>query len=260
MRYLSAIVIATAAMFCALNARADISRDVEARFNACVAKIDTDPDTAFEDAMVWRDNGGGVPARHCAALALIELGHAGEAARRMETLAADPGAGGVRERAQLLAQAGNAWILEGAPNFAAESFTLALEMITDDPLGDAMRPGLLTDRARAWLLSGSHDKAREDATAALGFGDSIDALLVRAAALRAVNSLRNALTDIERVLKLDPNNAAAYLERGLIHAQTGEIEVAKQDWVQAALLNKDGPIAREAQDHIARYTFGSGTP
>jgi len=63
------------------------------RYEACVAKTQTDPDTAFEDGLIFRNDGGGVLARHCIALALLELGHLEEAAARLEHAAFMPDGG-----------------------------------------------------------------------------------------------------------------------------------------------------------------------
>src|SRR5256885_17081911 len=78
-------------------------------YESCVAVIDRNPTEAFDTALAWRDRGGGLPAEHCAALALIALDEAGEAASRLGTLASRNDAGNVSERAKLLTEAGNAW-------------------------------------------------------------------------------------------------------------------------------------------------------
>src|ERR671938_862814 len=80
-------------------------------YQACIAAIGVKADDAFEKAMIWRDHGGGVPAEHCAALALISLDEPGEAASRLNALAQRMDAGTASERASLLAQSGNAWLL-----------------------------------------------------------------------------------------------------------------------------------------------------
>src|SRR5690348_336847 len=82
------------------------------RHKACIAKIDTDAKGAYEDALQWMTTSGDRPAaRHCAALALIELGQAAEGAIRLEDLANAGDAGSVDERGVYLAQAGNAWLI-----------------------------------------------------------------------------------------------------------------------------------------------------
>src|SRR5205807_415949 len=80
-------------------------------YQDCVAAIARKADDAFEMALTWRDHGGGVQAEHCAALALLSLDQPGEAASRLDALAQRTDAGTVGQRAALLGQAGNAWLL-----------------------------------------------------------------------------------------------------------------------------------------------------
>src|SRR6185503_7740950 len=75
-------------------------------YEACVAVIDTNAGEAFDKALAWRDRGGGVQAEHCAALALISLDEAAEAASRLGNLAQRPDAGDGMQRAKLLTEAG----------------------------------------------------------------------------------------------------------------------------------------------------------
>ena len=58
-----------------------------ARYQACMAKAQQYPKDAFEDAIQWRDRGGGGAAEHCAASALVTLGLYKDAAARLESLA-----------------------------------------------------------------------------------------------------------------------------------------------------------------------------
>src|SRR5258708_30058261 len=53
-------------------------------YQACVAAVDANAADAFEMASIWRDHGGGGPAEHCIALALIGLDEPGEAASRLD--------------------------------------------------------------------------------------------------------------------------------------------------------------------------------
>ena len=46
----------------------------ESEYAACLKLLDHDAEAAFESALAWQDAGGGAPARHCAALALVRLG------------------------------------------------------------------------------------------------------------------------------------------------------------------------------------------
>src|SRR4051794_4248532 len=95
-------------------------------YDECVAAIKNKADDAFEMALIWRDHGGGLAAEHCAALALIALDEPGEAASRLNALAQRGDAGAPAERAALLSQSGNAWLLADQPENAESAFSAAL--------------------------------------------------------------------------------------------------------------------------------------
>src|SRR5262245_12371931 len=102
-------------------------------YQTCVAAIDVNPNDAFERALAWRAQGGGAQADHCAALALIALDEPGEAASRLDILARRSDAGTLMERAKLLAEAGNAWLLGAQPANAEVAFSAALKPTPRDP-------------------------------------------------------------------------------------------------------------------------------
>src|SRR3546814_4849862 len=58
-----------------------------ARYQACMDLAETAPDEALESAQTWADLGGSDPARHCAAVSLMRLGHYEAAGQELETLA-----------------------------------------------------------------------------------------------------------------------------------------------------------------------------
>ncbi|MDD9878940.1 MAG: hypothetical protein OXR84_16020, partial [Magnetovibrio sp.] len=129
------------------------------RYHACLAKADKDPKDAFEDAIQWRDEGGGPPAEHCAASALIVLGLFADAARRLEDLAQR-----IKEDAafkgQILGQAGQAWLMADNAGRAEAVATAAI----------GLRPGdieLLIDRAQARAQLADYKLAVADLNAAL---------------------------------------------------------------------------------------------
>src|SRR5207237_1237393 len=111
-------------------------------YQDCVAAIAKKADDAFEMALTWRDHGGGAQAEHCAALALLSLDEPGEAASRLGALAQRPDAGTSEQRAALLGQAGNAWLLANQPENAETAFSAALKLT-------ALDAELWVDRARA---------------------------------------------------------------------------------------------------------------
>ena len=41
-----------------------------AQYRACLSQVSTNADAAYDQALEWRDRGGGAPALHCAALVM----------------------------------------------------------------------------------------------------------------------------------------------------------------------------------------------
>src|SRR5262249_33695477 len=134
-------------------------------YRSCVMAIDSDAENAFELALTWRDQGGGLPAERCAALALIALDSPGEAASRLDALARRPNAGTLTERASLLGQSGNAWLLAGQPQSAEAAFSAALKLSPRDA-------EIWVDRARARAALQNWTDAEADLTNALSLDKS----------------------------------------------------------------------------------------
>ena len=65
----------------------DLTASFDAKHKECLERIAVDNELAFEEAMIWQDDGGGRRAKHCVAMALYALGHEDEAAHRLDTLA-----------------------------------------------------------------------------------------------------------------------------------------------------------------------------
>lgn len=224
------------------------SLDAAARYADCLDLVGRDADAAYDRAESWRLEGGGPAARHCAALALVELELYGEAAVRLGDLADAPGAGGASDRAVLLGQAGNAWLLAGSPANARTAFDAALELAPEDA-------DLLIDRARAHAAAQAFEAAAADLDAALALRpQSTTALVLRAGARRAAGRLEPALADADRALALSPDLADALVERGAIRLALGDEPGARADWVRVAEIvgevppdHPDAPALRDAR-------------
>jgi tetratricopeptide (TPR) repeat protein len=162
-------------------AQADAS--VTDRYQQCVALIERSPEQAYEEGMSWASEGQSVHAYRCAALALIAQNRFDEGARRLESLASavNPAHGDLR--AQLLSQAGNAWLLAREPGQARSAFTRAISTVASD--AEAM-PDLLIDRARAYAMEADYRHAEEDLSSALDQRPN-DALALRLRASARMN-------------------------------------------------------------------------
>ena len=213
-------------------------------YQACVAVIDTNPADAFERALAWRTQGGGAQADHCAALALIALDEPGEAASRLDTLARRSDAGTLMERAALLAQAGNAWLLAAQPANAEVALSAALKLSPRDA-------ELWTDRARARAAQMNWADAEKDLTNALTFdATKPQTFVLRAVARSAQGNKVGHRFDVEAALILDSTYPEALVERGTLKLEMGDVPGARADWVQVLVRAPEGPAADVVRSRI----------
>ena len=136
--------------------------DFEARHEACLEKIADDAELAYEDAMIWQSQGGGRRARHCVAMTLFALGHADEAAFRLDKLAKSPDGGSPQMRADYYVEAADMWLNAELPRNAYDSATAGLKIVKTDV-------DLRIARARAYAAMDRWDYAEVDLSNALGY-------------------------------------------------------------------------------------------
>jgi tetratricopeptide (TPR) repeat protein len=244
MRLLIAACLATLALSPAVAA--EFKGDDDVKYQACLKLAARQPDEAFESALQWRERGGGNPARHCAAMALIQLKHYGDAADRLEQLAADLRQSNPGLVPEVLSQAGNAWLLAGFPERADAVLTAAL----------ALRPAdadLYIDRARVRAARESFREALGDLDAALIIEpERAEALAFRASAKRALGDNAAAMSDADHALALNPNQVEALLERGHLRRTAGDIKGARADWVKVLQLAAGTPAGDAAALNIQK--------
>ena len=219
--------------------------DPAARYEWCIHLAKTRPDDGWEAALTWTGEGGGEPARHCAAVALIGLKQYKEAGQRLEELARDSFADAAI-RAGMLAQAGQAWILADNIDRAYADQTTALQLMPGVP-------DLLIDRAESLALSQNWKEAKADLDAALAKAPNrADALVYRATAERFLGDLAAAANDIGRALTLDGTSEDAWLESGVIRRLRGDDAGARRDWQHVLELAPASPAAEAARTNIER--------
>ncbi len=220
--------------------------DNESEYAACTALARRDAEAAFESALAWRDAGGGAPAQHCIALALIGLGQFAEAAARLETLAWDMVKTRPGLRADVLGQAGQAWLRARQAERADAALSAALDI-------DPMNTELLIDRALALATLGAFWEAIDDLNAASDLDpDRADVYAFRASAYRYLDTLELASEDVERALALAPGSPMALLERGNIRRMKGNDAGARADWLEVLRAAPGTPAADAAQANIER--------
>ncbi len=205
-------ILAAAAISVALlqNVGADIAAREATRLDACIARIDVDAEEAYEDALAWSFEGNRPGARQCVALALIALGQEDEGAARLEELANASDGGTMEQRALYLTQAGNAWLVAGAPEAAVVTLTNALKIMPNEP-------NLLVDRASAQILLGKWPEAIKDLDKALEALPGLAAAhQLRAEARLNMNDLEPALADVKAAMAAEPDNIDTLVLRGRI--------------------------------------------
>ncbi len=217
----------------------------EKQYQTCMQQTRIDPSAAFEMALGWQDLGGGVPAKHCSAVALMMLGHYQEAASRLEELARQmPDEAPSEIVADILAHAGIAWMEAGNLDRAYSVQSAALELTPD-------RPMILVDRA---LVLGQMDRFWEcidDLNRAIEL-DPTDpaAFTMRASAYRFVEANGLAMEDANRALELDPTHPEALLERGILHRLAGDKDAARRDWIKLVEEHDGRPAADDARRNL----------
>jgi regulator of sirC expression with transglutaminase-like and TPR domain len=245
---LSWIVVVLASTVPALAAQPldDSSLPGTNRYDRCLSLVQHNASDAYDAATAWQNAAGGAAAAHCAALALVSLRRYGEAGAKLDQLAQSTAVSGAAQRAELLDQAGNAWLLAGRPADADASFTSALTLVPGDP-------DILADRARANGARKDWAGADRDLTAVLAADpERADILVLRASARHALGRKVEARADIDSALTVYRDYPEALVERGELKAEAGDPAGALADWQRVLSVAPNGDAAQAARQHIAQ--------
>ena len=235
--------------FIATPASADIYRK-------CINMVSDTPEKAYEAAVEWRDFGGGIPAEHCMALAMANRGQYEQAAELLEDLASraerehesENATSPAAQRADLLAQAGNAWLVAGQVDRA---YSVLSDALSEPDLPDNIRAELLIDRSRTEAEQDDFKAALDDLNQAHALlGPRIDILTYRAAAYRALGALTKARADVNAALEVDPQDYEALFERASLNLLAGNPDGAIADWTKVKVLAPGTPAAEAAEINI----------
>jgi tetratricopeptide (TPR) repeat protein len=242
------IILAIAAFAVAApGARADqFDSAREQKYEDCMAQAQRVPADGYETALAWEGQGGGDPARHCAAVALIGLGKYQEAADKLESLGAGLAEKQPQLAAEAFAQAGQAWSMAGDTKRALNDAAAGLKLAPEDV-------DLLVDRAIAYATLGDFKSAITDLDKAQTLAPArADVLVYRASAWRLLNDLAKARADADAALALDPKNAEALLERGNIRRLADDSTGAREDWLQVVELAAGTPAGDAAKANLEK--------
>jgi tetratricopeptide (TPR) repeat protein len=202
------------------------------------------PGDGFEEALAWQAQGGAEAARHCAAVALLYNNQPEAAAVRLEQLAQDMRLQPPGRRAEVVAQAGRAWLEGRNASRAVAAYSAALELSPDNP-------EIWIDRAEAYASVGNYWEAIDDLNHAVELDRRrVDAYTFRAAAYRLVNEYGLAMEDASKAVELNPRLADAWLERAILNRLRSDVPAARRDFLQVLVLDPDGPAGDAARANI----------
>jgi len=204
--------------------------DPARRYGDCMALARSEPKRGLETARAWENAGGGAGARHCRAIALFELGDHVEAGKQLEALAREMTGQSNALRAEIFAQAGQAYQAArlGEQALAAQNAAILL---------NSQNAEIWIDRSITYAAVGAYREAVSDLTHALALAPGRgDALVLRAAARRQLGDFKAAVADADGALQADPNAAEALLERGLARRALGDKNGSDADLRKALTL------------------------
>ena len=262
------IAIITVFFIEAQNQQSDAMLALEKRYGRCINLADLAPDKAINSALEWQAGGGGVPARHCEAMALARLGEFGESAARLERIAEDleftkglprskgksPAAGPI-VAADVWHQAANVWLLGSELDRAADAIDKALALV---PRESNRASQYLIDRARISAAEGDYASAYEDLRSVEKKDPARrDILLYIASAARQLGYLDEADFALGVYIPTYPEDPAGFLELGYLREEQGRKSAARQSWLKVLDLDGDSPAADSARAALQRHALVS---
>ena len=231
----------------AAPAAAPSDASADARYRSCVELIRTEPQRAVDTAGAWQRSGGGFLARQCLGLAYVQLEMWASAATAFEQAAQE--AGQDARRADLLVQAGNAWLAVEEAGNAIRTFDAAL---ASERLTDGMRGEIHLDRARARVALDEPAAARADVDRALELVP-LDAFAwyMSAALARRESNLERARADVARAMQIAPNDPDIMLLAGTLAGLAGNMAEAERLYRRVAEIAPATAAGRAAAASLA---------
>jgi tetratricopeptide (TPR) repeat protein len=209
-----------------------------------VALAKTDPARAEIEAQRWLQAGGGSPAQHCRALALLAQGAELSAAGLMVKIATEDRTLPDEVRSEMLLEAGEIYLGRHAVAEGKAAAEGAL-LLAQEP-----RP-VLTLSARLKAEEEDWRGAARDLNVALARGEpDAELLVLRASARRQLGELPGAADDLRQAAKIAPDLPELWLERGALAADGGDRDAARADWLRAIELDREGAVGEAARLRI----------
>lgn len=219
-------------------------------YDDCLQLVETSPEQAQREAGAWARYGGGAPARHCYALALLAFGAPSRAIDELIGAATEEPGLPPEVRTDFLVQAGE--LLLDEEDFFTASIVAeqALRLTPRSAPARALR-GIA--RARTGNMTGALDDLDEAIDRG---GPEPEYLLRRAATYRMQGNLIAARDDASYATEIDATSASAWLELGRIQAAMGDRSQARKALLDAIELDRDGRVGTTARTVLQRMEAG----
>jgi predicted Zn-dependent protease len=221
------------------------------RYDGCVRAIQADATKAEQFAVQWAAQGGGLPARHCQALAQLQLRQFKAAATTLADAARDAETAKSPLAADFWGQAGNAAFLAGDNKAAIAHFTAAIA--ANGEFAPQRAAAFHVDRARAQAELGDLAATRADLDRAVALNDQ-DAVawMLSAALARRQGDMARASNEIARASAISPSDPDIMFEQANIAAANGDIEAAKKVWAMTVRAAPGTPAAELSAEALKR--------
>lgn len=221
------------------------SQASQAFYKTCMALARRDAKRALEDALAYEATGGGYPARHCAATALLQLGRYRQAGAMFDGLGSAMETAPRQLRSRIFHQAGLAWL--GARDVKRADASLVRAVALD---GHNLKAR--TDRGLLRAQTNRMTEALYDFDVVIAAEpDNATVRVLRAATYRKLKRLGKAAADLERALARDPDHADALLERGILRLVRRDLPGARADWKRVLKVAPGSAAAVVARRKLA---------
>lgn len=218
------------------------------RYESCLALAKTAPDKGIEMAQAWRIEGGGVPARHCLAVAQFGRQDYVEGLKNYEAAAIASQAAADGQTVSLWSQGADAAMIAGKPDIAVRFLDNALK----GDISPRAQASLRMTRAEALVdLNRPTEAAADLDKATTLFPDVKFGWLLKATLARRMNDFKLAEAAILQAAEREPESADVQFEAGNIAAAQGNKQLARAAWLAATKAEPDSPAGIAASKALA---------
>ncbi|MBC7520950.1 MAG: hypothetical protein H7268_07645 [Sandarakinorhabdus sp.] len=232
-----------ALLFVAAPALAAPMASDKSRYDACIAIAQAEPQRGIETAQAWRIEGGGIPARHCLALAQFAAKDFAEALLSYEGAAMASEAAKDGQAVSLWSQGADAAMLAGKPDAAVRFLDKALA----GDVSDKAQASIRVNRAEALVDLKRNSEAAADLDKATKLDPAVRyGWLLQATLARRMADFKTAEAAILKAAELEPDSADVQFEAGNIAAAQGKDSLARAAWLAAARADPDSPAGLAA--------------